>query len=67
MKVRSLRKRTYRKAGGPRRIGLRCKEYCAGCIVCECYRFLDDFGRFPSFDEAMRRGEAAVLAEEVLP
>jgi hypothetical protein len=35
------------------RIGLRCKAYQAGCIVCDSYRFFDESGRFPySFEEA---------------
>lgn len=51
MNIRRLRLRTYRKTGGPRQIGHRCKVYCAGCIVCESYRFLDQHGRFPSFNE----------------
>lgn len=50
-KVRKLRWRFYRKTGGPRGIGNRCKLY-AGCIVCESYRIYDATGRFPSFDEA---------------
>jgi hypothetical protein len=67
VKVRLLRKRFYRKSGGARQIGRRCKDYCAGCIVCDSYRMLDEIGRFPrSFDEAhlfselcMRQDEAA--------
>ncbi len=51
MKVRNIRKRFYRKQGGPRGIGLRCKDYAAGCIVCDSYRFYDRFGRFPSYEE----------------
>ena len=51
MKVQRLRRRFYRKTGGPRQIGHRCREYFPGCIVCESYRFLDQHGRFPTFDE----------------
>jgi hypothetical protein len=51
VKVRHLRWRFYRKAGGPRGIGNRCGDYGPGCIVCESYRFLSRYGRFPSFDE----------------
>jgi hypothetical protein len=51
MKVKSLRQRFYRKTGGPRQIGHRCKAHFPGCIVCESYRFLDEHGRFPTFDE----------------
>lgn len=51
MNIRQLRHRFYRKTGGPRQIGHRCKDYFPGCIVCERYRFLDQHGRFPSFDE----------------
>lgn len=51
MSIRTLRNRFYRKTGGPRGIGHRCKEFFPGCIVCESYRFLDERGRFPSFDE----------------
>lgn len=51
MKTRRLRWRFYRKVGGARGVGNRCKAYCPGCIVCESYRFLDQHGRFPTFDE----------------
>lgn len=64
MNARRLRKRFYRKSGGPRAIGLRCKVYCAGCIVCDSYRFLDERGRFPyTFDEAAEFSDACVRAE----
>lgn len=59
MKVRQLRLRFYRKTGGPRQIGHRCKDYCPGCIVCESYRFLDQHGRFPSFGEVRPICDAA--------
>lgn len=51
MKVRRLKLRFYKKAGGPRGIGNRCSVYCAGCIVCESYKHLDERGRFPTWDE----------------
>ena len=51
MEVRKLRKRFYKKTGGPKGIGNRCKEYVEGCIVCESYRYFDQHGRFPLFDE----------------
>lgn len=51
MNTRRLRGRFYRKTGGPRGIGGRCKVYCAGCIVCESYRYLERHGRFPTFEE----------------
>lgn len=51
MKVRKLRSRFYKKAGGPRGIGNRCSDYGAGCIVCESYKYFDERGRFPTFDE----------------
>lgn len=51
MKLKRLRWRFYRKTGGPRGIGNRCKDYGPGCLVCESYRFYDQHGRFPSFDE----------------
>lgn len=50
MTLRKLRYRFYRKTGGPR-MGNRCNDFAAGCLVCESYRFLDLHGRFPSFDE----------------
>lgn len=61
--IRQLRWRFYRKTGGPREIGHRCKDYCPGCIVCECYRYLDQHGRFPSFDEVRPICEAEARKE----
>lgn len=52
MKLRNLRWRFYRKTGGPRGIGSRCTAYFAGCIVCESYRYLDEHGRFPTWEQA---------------
>lgn len=52
MKVRKNRWRFYRKAGGPRQIGNRCKVYGQGCIVCETYKLFDRNGKFPSYEEA---------------
>ena len=60
MKVRRLRWRFYRKTGGPRGVGLRCKDYGPGCMICESYRFFDEHGRFPSFDEV------APICDEIL-
>lgn len=57
MKLRKLRWRFYRKTGGPRGIGLR-HPYEAGCIGCESYRFLDQHGRFPTFDEVLAISDA---------
>jgi hypothetical protein len=51
MKVRKLRWRFYKKRGGPRQIGNRCKDYEPGCIVCDAYRVYDQTGRFPTFEE----------------
>lgn len=51
MNVRKLRWRFYKKKGGGRNIGLRCKDYCSGCIVCESWKFRDEHGRFPSYEE----------------
>lgn len=55
MKVRNLRRRVYRKKGGPPNIGLRCKDFEGGCIVCQCYRYFDENGGFPSFEQALER------------
>lgn len=44
-------KRTKKKAWS--NFGLRCKDYCAGCIICEAYRHLDQFGGFPESYEAL--------------
>lgn len=53
MKVRQQRWRFYRKKGGPRGIGLRCKgEQYMGCIICASYAHLDEHGKFPDFDTA---------------
>ena len=68
MNCRRLRGRFYRKAGGGRMFGHRCKDYCAGCIVCDGYRFLDETGRFPrSFDEAFVFSRQCVMEEESSP
>lgn len=66
MKARNLRRRFYRKRGGPyRTVGLRCKDYCAGCIVCDFYRFNDERGRFPrSFEEAYQFSQQAKAAAD---
>ena len=54
MKVRTrLKLRAYRKTGGPINIGNRCKSYEQGCVVCEAYRFYDERGRFPTWEEVM--------------
>jgi hypothetical protein len=52
MKVRSLRWRFYRKAGGPRGLGNRCGVYYPTCILCESYRLYIESGRFPTYEEA---------------
>ena len=37
------------------RLGSRCREYMAGCVTCDGYRFLDENGRYPwSFDELQK-------------
>lgn len=72
--VRRLRSRFYKKRGGPRGIGNCCSDYCAGCIVCESYKYLREHGRFPSFKEvnpicreAMRIEHEARLAAKSEP
>lgn len=53
MKVRNQRWRFYKKRGGPRGIGHRCKgEQYLGCIVCASYDYLDKHGKFPDFETA---------------
>jgi hypothetical protein len=44
--------------------GKRCSEYCAGCICCEAWKFYDEQGRFPTFEEADRASTMA-QAEEI--
>lgn len=54
MKVsKRLKRRAYRKTGGPPNIGNRCKSYEQGCIVCEAYLFYDTHQRFPTWDELL--------------
>ena len=48
MKVRKLKWRFYRKQGGPRGWGNRCKLYAQGCPCCDAYMFFYQHGRFPS-------------------
>lgn len=63
MKVRNIRWRFYRKAGGPREIGNRCKEYAEGCIICDAWKFYDERGRFPSFDEVRAQIDAGMAGK----
>jgi hypothetical protein len=58
MKVTKLRWRFYRKTGGPRGWGNRCKDYGPGCMRCEMYRYLDEHGRFPTWDQARAISDA---------
>jgi hypothetical protein len=52
MKVsKRAKRRAYRKTGGPPSIGNNCKSYEQGCVVCEAYRFLDTYKRFPTWEE----------------
>jgi hypothetical protein len=44
VKVRKLKK-------GWTTLGSRCKSFEWHCIVCECYKYLDTFGKFPTDDE----------------
>jgi hypothetical protein len=44
-------KQTKQKAWS--RIGNRCSEYAEGCVVCEAYRHLGEFGKFPDTDEEL--------------
>jgi hypothetical protein len=50
MNLRLHKRRAYDKRG--MQWGKRCSEYFAGCICCEAWRFYDETGRFPTFDEA---------------
>lgn len=65
MKVRSLRRRFYRK-NGYHYWGYRCKVYCAGCVVCEAWKFLDTHGRFPSFEETDELSIATSMRMEAI-
>ena len=58
MTVRNLRWRFYKKTGGPRGIGLNCKDYQPGCMVCDSYQYLRDHGRFPTFEEVRAISDA---------
>lgn len=64
MKVKKQRWRFYKKKGGGRGIGLRCKEYSPGCICCESYKFYDEHGRFPTLDEVFPIAEEASRIEQ---
>jgi hypothetical protein len=66
MNQRQRRRKAHLSRG--RYWGKRCSEYCAGCICCEAWKFYDEQGRFPTFeeahaqcDEAMRKERAAEL------
>jgi hypothetical protein len=63
MNIRSQRWKFYKKKGGLRNIGHRCSEYAGGCIVCESYKFYDEHGKFPTYDEVHEQMEAANKAE----
>jgi hypothetical protein len=63
MKVRKLKK-------GWTNIGLRCKSFGWHCIVCEHYKYLDLFGKFPTDEEVQEwaqpfRDEYDASPEEV--
>lgn len=55
--LRNLRWRFYRKTGGPRNVGNRCKTYCPGCIVCATYRLFYLTGGFPTWQQAHRESQ----------
>ena len=43
-------KKTKRRAKS--NIGNRCSDYLKGCVVCDMYRYLELFGKFPdSFED----------------
>lgn len=44
-------------------LGRRCTGFHAGCMVCQSYRYFDESGRFPSFDEA---GDLASIANRLI-
>lgn len=49
MKVRK-RKKYLNRTLNP--LGRRCPGFHPGCMICQSYRYFDEHGRFPSFDEA---------------
>lgn len=66
MKVRKLHKHPkVPKTGGGPNFGLRCKEYCPGCVVCEGWRFYDQHGRFPYSYEEIRPIQQEVMRQEI--
>lgn len=63
MKIRKLRWHYYRKQGGPKGIENRCKEYATGCLICACWKFYDENGRFPTWFEASEANHKAMSDE----
>ena len=57
MKVRKLKK-------GWTTLGNRCKSFEWHCIVCEHYKYLDTFGKFPT-DEEVEAWAAPYRAEDM--
>ncbi len=49
MKVRE-RKKYLKRTLNP--LGRRCPGYHPGCMICQSYRYFDEHGRFPSFEDA---------------
>lgn len=65
-KVRTLRRRFYPKKGGGRNFGLRCKVYCAGCIICDAWKHRDVYGWFPrTMEEAGDYSQQMAYAESM--
>lgn len=60
MKVRQ-RKKYLSRTLNP--LGRRCPGFHPGCMICQSYRYFDEHGRFPSFDEA---GDLALIANRLI-
>lgn len=60
----NIMKRTKRKTYS--QIGNRCKEYYEGCAICEAYRYLDIYNKFPDTFDILSEFMDASLAKRIM-
>ena len=60
----NILKQTKRKAWS--NFGNRCKDYAQGCAVCEAYRFLDIYNKFPDTFDILAEFMDRELAKQIM-